>query len=523
MRQEPQRILLIDVDDEGREVLAARLRAQGFLVDTAPDGATGAALALASPPSTVIADLWMPGISGVQLCRLLNGEAATADVPLILRAEQDDPKSRFWAERAGAVALISKGRMGELVRVLKRVLTTAPAEGGFFTHLGGSTQDIRDRIAEHLDSALFESVIAAEVRALATASSFDWLFDSFSQLTSQLMTYHWLAIVTSGPARMAVHAHPRSIEAAEAQARTALGMSATIQAHRVADKDAAEQEIGITDPRVVIRDIPFGAVDIARIAVAPTTSSVETDGLVSLIARELGGVIKIATLVEDSQRLATTDSLTGLMNRRAFVSSVEREVDRADRTDAPLSVLLLDVDHFKHINDRLGHATGDVVLAALGTLLPQQARQYDVVARWGGEEFVLALPNAGGDDARNVAERMRRCIAESDVRAPNGDRVPVTVSIGVAERRHGESLDSMLDRADCAMYAAKTGGRNRVNVAPTEVTSAVVVEEEPASSVASTTAIPVAAPAPSPAPAVAPPAVAAPVTTTSSTNLRAVA
>lgn len=467
MTHEGQRILLIDVDDDGREVLAARLRAQGFVVDTAPDGATGAALALASPPSTVIADLWMPGISGVQLCRLLNAEPATADVPLILRAEQDDPKSRFWAERAGAVALISKGRMGELVRVLKRVVQTAPAEGGFFTHLGGNPGDIRDRIAEHLDSALFESVIAAEIRALATASCFDWLFDSLSQLVSQLMSYHWLAVVTAGPVRMAVHAHPRSIDAAESQARSALDMPIKTVAHRVTDKDAAEHD-GVRETKVVIRDIPFGAVKIARIAVAATTSSPDTDALVSLIARELGGVIKIATLVEDSQRLATTDSLTGLMNRRAFVAAAEREIERSERTEADLAVLLLDVDQFKQINDRLGHATGDVVLAALGSLLPRHARPYDVIARWGGEEFVLALPNTSSNDARSVAERLRRMIADADVRAPNGESVPVTVSIGVAARRKGESLDAMLDRADCAMYAAKTSGRNRVNVASSD-------------------------------------------------------
>ncbi len=85
MTNEPRRILLIDVDDEGRESLAVRLRAQGFVVETAPDGASGAEMALASPPSTVIADLWMTGVSGVQLCRLLRAEPATADVPLILR------------------------------------------------------------------------------------------------------------------------------------------------------------------------------------------------------------------------------------------------------------------------------------------------------------------------------------------------------------------------------------------------------------------------------------------------------
>ena len=163
------RIILVDVDDASREVMVKRLLAQGYAVEATADPATGADMALCAPPAALIAELWMPSISGVQLCRLLRAEPATADVPVILRGPSDDPRSHFWAERAGALAYVVKGRMSELVRVLSRAVVNAPSSDGFFMQLSGDGGDIRDRIARHLDAALFESVIAAEVRALASA------------------------------------------------------------------------------------------------------------------------------------------------------------------------------------------------------------------------------------------------------------------------------------------------------------------------------------------------------------------
>src|SRR6185503_1176023 len=172
------RVILIDANDESREVMVRRLSAQGYTVEAAADGAD---LALSGPPSAVIADLWMPSISGVQLCRLLRAEPATADVPVILRGDNDDPRSRFWAERAGAAGYVRKGRMSELVRLLAKVVQPKEEDDGFFMQLGGSNIDIRDRIARYLDAALFDSVVAAEVRSLAASGSFERLFDVFSQ------------------------------------------------------------------------------------------------------------------------------------------------------------------------------------------------------------------------------------------------------------------------------------------------------------------------------------------------------
>src|SRR3954463_14344141 len=153
----PKSVIVIEPAEVNRERLAERLRMQGFQVITAPGPPEGAHLALSSPPTAVVADLWMPGISGVQLCRLLRAEPATENVPVVLRGP-DGQRNRFWAERAGAAAYVVKGHMGDLVRTLSRAIAAAPGGDSFFTDLGQADIDIRDRIASYLDNALFESV-----------------------------------------------------------------------------------------------------------------------------------------------------------------------------------------------------------------------------------------------------------------------------------------------------------------------------------------------------------------------------
>jgi two-component system, cell cycle response regulator len=184
--------------------------------------------------------------------------------------------------------------------------------------------------------------------------------------------------------------------------------------------------------------------------------------LITLVARELSGPLKLAALVEDSKRLADTDGLTGLMNRRAFLQAMRGELPRCDRHGYSLAVLLLDVDHFKSINDKRGHAAGDRVLAALGAMLKREMRLSDSVARWGGEEFVVALTSTDPDGAGLAAERVRSLVEAMDVRTDSDEKIRVTVSVGLATRSSGESLDVVVDRADRAMYRAKAGGRNCV-------------------------------------------------------------
>lgn len=159
--------------------------------------------------------------------------------------------------------------------------------------------------------------------------------------------------------------------------------------------------------------------------------------------------------------LAEIDSLTNLYNRRAFLKSLEQSVSFARRTKSPLSVFVLDVDHFKKINDRYGHDVGDAVLKWVTTSIVSCLRTEDVIGRLGGEEFAISLRDTNLAEALVVAERIREQVSSTPLEI-RGENISCSVSIGVTGLKNDESTDKLLRHADQAMYAAKTNGRNRV-------------------------------------------------------------
>ncbi len=169
---------------------------------------------------------------------------------------------------------------------------------------------------------------------------------------------------------------------------------------------------------------------------------------------------------EDNLKLlATVNSLTGAYNRRQGDVLLLAEFARRARDGRPFAVLLLDIDHFKAINDRFGHTAGDTVLRALVLACQSTLRVIDMVARWGGEEFLLLLPGVGAGEAVTTAERVRVVIAALQIPIQDGAPLRITVSIGAAVPA-GESPEELLRRSDVALYAAKAGGRNKVVLAP---------------------------------------------------------
>lgn len=174
----------------------------------------------------------------------------------------------------------------------------------------------------------------------------------------------------------------------------------------------------------------------------------------------------LATANEELQRLATQDPLTGLSNRRAFQQAIGRDLARASRGRKPLSVVILDIDHFKRVNDTYGHGGGDAVLKAVSGVLAGSVRQGDVVARWGGEEFALILPETPADGAQVLADRLRTAIADTVV-VYDGTEIRVSASFGVASADVvvPGMADTLLTSADEALYKAKEAGRNRVMMA----------------------------------------------------------
>lgn len=159
---------------------------------------------------------------------------------------------------------------------------------------------------------------------------------------------------------------------------------------------------------------------------------------------------------------ADVDSLTGVATRRRGIEVLERYIRLAQRQSVPISVAVIDLDHFKDVNDRYGHLTGDMVLRRVAAVLSGCFRGEDVVARWGGEEFLVLLPGLRLSAACQRAEAMRRDVAQTHI---DGGKLRVTLSLGVAELDSGEALDDCLRRCDQALYRAKDAGRNTVIVA----------------------------------------------------------
>lgn len=166
--------------------------------------------------------------------------------------------------------------------------------------------------------------------------------------------------------------------------------------------------------------------------------------------------------------LAMHDSLTNLLNRRAIHAHAESELSLANRQSSAVSLLLLDIDYFKAVNDRYGHAVGDQALRFVADLLMQKKRLYDWAGRWGGEEFLLVLPKANLEEAARVAERIRASLETTPLVLPDGREVPLRVSLGVSstlgQANSSLTVNQLLQKADEALYAAKAAGRNQVRM-----------------------------------------------------------
>jgi two-component system cell cycle response regulator len=477
------RILLVDDSASARALLGVRLREAGHDVEEVANAAEAAEMALGNPPDAVVTDLWMPGISGLQLCRLLRAEPATAHVPVVLLTASDDRRSRFWARNAGATAYVTKTEIERLTDVLSDLRTSRatrppPAVSPTVVPRG----NVPERLSQLLDASLFESTIAGEVRALAQkAEELEAMFADLAALASDVAGYRWLALATDAVApphvkyklRLFIHTHPDLKEIAEREARDAFEVQPPPERRKpdegesffIADKRAVDAEWS-TPP--ILQPIRFGTTSIGQIALAPSRRGASHDDkrLIAMLANELGGPLRMAALVAEARRLASTDTLTGLLNRRAFIERVERSRGANEHKLFPMSVLLLDVDHFKKVNDTLGHDAGDAVLQGVARVLMSIARKSDFVARWGGEEFVLALTQTAEAGARVAAERVRRAIADAKYTLPSGAEHRATASVGLASAESADwELADLLGRADKAMYSAKHRGRNRVETA----------------------------------------------------------
>ena len=187
-----------------------------------------------------------------------------------------------------------------------------------------------------------------------------------------------------------------------------------------------------------------------------------------LFLRNAADRVRLVGLNDELERLVGIDALTGLSNRRQIEDDLVRAASAARRHDTELAILLIDIDHFKAINDTHGHQAGDRALAGTARAMEDALRREDLVGRWGGEEFLAILPATDVDGAAVVAERIRAGIRELEILTDGSSTVGVSASIGVAAAGPLDGVHELLARADSALYAAKQRGRDRVEVVPAQ-------------------------------------------------------
>jgi two-component system cell cycle response regulator len=449
------RILIVDDVPANTRLLEAKLTAEYYQIATAQDGFEALRLAQAWQPDLILLDIMMPELDGYEACRRLKADPATQHIPVVMVTALGDADERLRGLEAGADDFLTKpveydtlfARTRSLVR-LKRMLDELRLRGETARALGLSNEAVSvpsvsgaralvvddwDLGGQAIQDALArEGIIPgraaseADAMALTAAIPFDLIVLS-------------LSMTTDDPLRLASRLRAADI-------------THDIPLLLIAEPEQRDQ---------IVRGFDLGANDWLLRPLdemelrARARNQIRRKFYQDRLRADLGSALE----------MALTDPLTGFYNQRYLLRHL-RSLLASGQTNG-VAVMMLDVDNFKAINDRYGHAVGDLALKAIADTLRNRTRVFDSIARYGGEEFVVVMPGAGAQDAHSAAERLRSSIERLSFSPEPGVTHPLTVSIGVSYGMTPKvTSDILLQSADHAMYQAKRAGRNRVEIAP---------------------------------------------------------
>lgn len=447
------RILVVDDIATNLRLLEAKLQNEYYEVALAASGPAALQEAVAWSPDVILLDIMMPDMDGYEVCERLKADPRTAHIPVVMITALVDPAERVRGLQAGADDFLSKpvddptlfARLRALLRV-KQVQDAWRIQGEAARGLGFRAPSEPSLDLRHANVLVLtaEAADEAEIRAALAA---DGVTVQRAETAGEAR-----ALLGGGLYELAILVLP-------ADGGETLRLASRLRA------DSATRDLPVllvaepSQKSLVLRGFDIGANDHVFRPIDPH----------ELLARARNQIRRkrfqesLRDDLDRSLEAAVTDPLTGLRNRRYAMRHLEGLLRGSDA-----AVLLLDVDHFKAINDRFGHPAGDDVLRQLTRRLTGQLRAADTVSRHGGEEFLIVLANETPDYARAVAERLRETMGAEPF-VVGGGTLPVTVSIGLAVAGSGCEAETAIAVADAALYRAKAGGRNRVEMAEAEL------------------------------------------------------
>jgi two-component system cell cycle response regulator len=448
------RILIVDDVPANTRLLEAKLSAEYYQIATAHDGYEALRLAGTWQPDLVLLDVMMPGLDGYETCRRLKANAGTHHIPVVMITALGEPTERLRGLEAGADDFLTKpveydtllARVKSLVR-LKRMLDEWRVRGETARALGlvneapamPSVQGARALVVDdwELGALAVQDALARDGIVTGRASGGAEAMSLTAAIPFDLIVLS-LGMVNEDPLRLASR-----LRAADGTHEIPLLLIAEPEQR---DRILRGFDLGAND--WIVRPLDNNELRVRA------RNQIRRKFYQDQLRADLGQALE----------MALTDPLTGLYNQRYLMRHL-RGLLAAGQPNG-LGVLMLDVDHFKAVNDRFGHAAGDRALKAIADSLRARTRVFDSIARYGGEEFVVVMPGASELDAVHAAERLRAAIESLPFHPSAGVTHRLTVSIGVALAGDTAiSSEALLQNADAAMYRAKNGGRNRVELA----------------------------------------------------------
>jgi two-component system cell cycle response regulator len=446
------RILVVDDIEANVRLLEAKLSAEYYQVSVAYDGPTALAMAAAELPDVILLDVMMPGMDGFTVCKRLKEDPVTRHIPVVLVTALDGRADRIQGLEAGASDFLTKPIDDVMLFARVRSLTRFKL--------------VIDELRQREASGRRMGVIAGAASRLDGLGGRVLIVDDnerqAQRVATELSVEH-RPVVETDPVKAQISAGgPVDLVIINAAAKSFDGLRFAASL-RSDERTRHLPILAMVDPDErprLVKALEIGINDILPRPIDPQ----ELSARVKTQIQRKRYTDYLRQNLDHSLELAVTDQLTGLHNRRYMSGQLDSLVKRAALGGDPVSALLIDIDHFKKINDGFGHDVGDEVLREFALRLASNVRAIDLPCRYGGEEFTVIMPDTQLADALRIAERIRMHVAGSPFRVAHGtELLTVTISIGVsATFGPDDTPETLLKRADEAVYEAKKSGRNAV-------------------------------------------------------------